>query len=256
MSRYRGVSGIARNVTKRYRGVDGVARSIAKSYRGVDGVARQFFSSGTPVSELAVGASVYIDVGGVSKEFIVVHQGNPDPSLYDASCDGTWLLMKDVYGSMVWDSSDNDYEHADVHGYLKTTFYGLLSEDVRFAIKRAVIPYRQGTGTNGSVVTGADGLSVKIFLLSGSEVGMSSTIGAKLDYFDASNNSKRIAYNNGSAVRWWLREAANGYSNRSAAVSNTGGLATVSVTGTNTYIRPAFILYSNATFDPETYAIG
>ena len=44
MSRYRGVNGVARNVTKRYRGVEGVARKIAKSYRGIAGVARKYFS--------------------------------------------------------------------------------------------------------------------------------------------------------------------------------------------------------------------
>ena len=48
------------------------------------------------ISTLAVGSSVYLNVGGVRKEFLVVHQGKPS-SLYDSSCNGTWLLMKDIY---------------------------------------------------------------------------------------------------------------------------------------------------------------
>lgn len=46
MGAYRGVSGVARKVTKMYRGVSGVARNVKKGYRGVSGVARQFFGSG------------------------------------------------------------------------------------------------------------------------------------------------------------------------------------------------------------------
>ena len=46
---------------------------------------------GTPVAVFALGNTPYLNVGGVRKEFLVVHQGLPS-SLYDASCDGTWLL--------------------------------------------------------------------------------------------------------------------------------------------------------------------
>ena len=42
---YRGVSGVARKVTKQYRGVSGVARKVTKQYVGVSGVARQTFAS-------------------------------------------------------------------------------------------------------------------------------------------------------------------------------------------------------------------
>ena len=45
----------------------------------------------------AVGSIVKIKVNGASKDFIVVQQGNPNTGTYDASCDGTWLLMKDIY---------------------------------------------------------------------------------------------------------------------------------------------------------------
>ena len=43
----------------------------------------------------AVGSIVKLTVGGTLRNFIIVHQGKPS-SLYDASCDGTWLLRKDI----------------------------------------------------------------------------------------------------------------------------------------------------------------
>ena len=48
------------------------------------------------LSTKAVGSTVKLKVDGSLKEFIVVHQGKPS-SMYDESCNGTWLLMKDCY---------------------------------------------------------------------------------------------------------------------------------------------------------------
>ena len=46
-------------------------------------------STGKPASDYTVGESVFLNVNGVSTEFFVVHQGNPDASIYDTSCNGT-----------------------------------------------------------------------------------------------------------------------------------------------------------------------
>lgn len=62
----------------------------------------------------AVGSIVKIKVNGASKDFIVVQQGNPNTGTYDSSCAGTWLLMKDIYTTMKWDGSNNDYKNSDV----------------------------------------------------------------------------------------------------------------------------------------------
>ena len=256
MSRYRGVAGIARQVPKRHRGVDGVARSITKSYRGVDGVARQFFSSGVPVGELAVGESVYIDVDGVSKEFLVVHQGNPDTAMYDASCNGTWLLMKDAYLSMVWNStSSHDYRFSSLHYYLRDTFPTLLSPSIQSAIKSVKIPYYKGTTTNGTTEVGSNGLAVKIFALSEGELGNGTydgVLGAKLSYFQ--DKTKRIAYHNGSTVWWWTRNPYYSAINRCYCVMDTGEIGSVTV-NSKYYARPAFILDSNTLVDPQTHKI-
>ena len=51
----------------------------------------------------AVGSIVKIGVNGSMREFIVVHQGLPS-SMYDASCDGVWVLMRNVYEIRAWNN--------------------------------------------------------------------------------------------------------------------------------------------------------
>ena len=67
----------------------------------ISGVAPQMKApviSGILASDLAVGSSVYLMENGVATEYLVVNQGIPSgSSLYDSSCDGTWLLRKDIY---------------------------------------------------------------------------------------------------------------------------------------------------------------
>ena len=168
------------------------------------------------LSTKAVGSTVKLKVNGTAKEFIVVHQGKPS-SLYDDSCNGTWLLMKDIYENRVWQSGNiNKYESSDIHTYLNNTFLNLFESNIRDAIKQVKIPYRKNGGSGGTDQSGANGLSAKIFLLSGYEVGWTTSDysyfpvdGAKLSYFESgtgtSANNKRIANLNGSAAVWWLR---------------------------------------------------
>lgn len=164
------------------------------------------------LGSMSVGSTVKLNVNGTARDFIIVHQGKPS-SLYDSSCDGTWLLMKDIYETKAWDSSDNDYKNSDMHAYLNGTFLNLFDSDIKAAIKQAKIPYQNGTGSGGSIASGSSGLLAKIFLLSGYEVGWTSTNtyfpadGACLSYFSGTSatDSKRIANLNGSATYWWLR---------------------------------------------------
>ena len=205
----------------------------------------------TKLGSKAVGSSVYLKVNGVNTEFLVVHQGKPS-SLYDDSCNGTWLLMKDIYKTMAWDSSNNDYKNSDVHSYLNGTFLGLLETDIQNAIKQVKIPYRNGTGSGGTTASGANGLSTKIFLLSGYEVGWTTSDsqyfpvdGAKLDYFTASSsgNSKRIANLNGTAALWWLRSPHTSGTDYVWRVLSSGGCGRwdcYSAYG----VRPALVLDS------------
>ena len=191
----------------------------------------------------AVGSIVKIKVNGAAKDFIIVHQGLPS-SAYDASCNGVWVVMKDIYTTMKWDGSNNDYLNSDMTAYLNGTFISLIDADIRNAIKQVKIPYTNYS--NNNVMSGSNGLSCKVFLLSGTEVGFSgvsymNTEGAKLSYFDSA--SKRVAYNGSSAAIWWLRSPHTGYGSNVWSV-NTGG-SNYSNWYDNSYgVRPAFVLPS------------
>lgn len=167
------------------------------------------------LSSKAIGSTIKLKVNGSAKDFIVVHQGKPS-SVYDDSCNGTWLLMKDIYENRQWHSSNtNDYANSTIHSYLNSTFLNLFESNIKKAIKQVKLPYRKGSGTSTTVTSGSNGLSAKIFLLSATETSfnfssyMPSGEGAELAYFkgcaDNSADSKRVAYLNGSATDWWLR---------------------------------------------------
>lgn len=215
MSIYLGAGSTAHKMSKLYVGVGGQARQVQKVYVGINGQARLVYQSGSPIGSLAVGSIVKIKVNGTSTDFIAIHQGNPSTSVYDNSCNGTWLLMKDIYENRQWHSSDtNDYANSTIHSYLNGTFLNLFESNIKNAIKQVKLPYRKGSGTSTTVTSGSNGLSAKIFLLSATETSFSfsympSGEGAELAYFkgcaDNSSDSKRVAYLNGSATVWWLR---------------------------------------------------
>lgn len=195
------------------------------------------------LSTKAVGSIVKIKVNGAAKDFIIVHQGLPS-SAYDASCNGVWVVMKDIYTTMKWGGSNNDYLNSDMTAYLNGTFISLIDADIRNAIKQVKIPYTNYS--NNNVMSGSNGLSCKVFLLSGTEVGFSgvsymNTEGAKLSYFDSA--SKRVAYNGSSAAEWWLRSPYTSHSNIVWGVLSVGSGG--SWLYNYTYgVRPAFVLPS------------
>ena len=204
------------------------------------------------LSSKAIGSTIKLKVNGSAKDFIVVHQGKPS-SVYDDSCSGTWLLMKDIYENRQWHSSDtNDYANSTIHSYLNSTFLAMLDSNIQKAIKQVKLPYRKGSGTSTTVTSGSNGLPAKIFLLSATEMSfnfsyMPSGEGAELAYFkgcaDNSSDSKRVAYLNGSATFWWLRSPSCGLSSRALCVGSNGDWNFYGCS--HSYgIRPALILPS------------
>ena len=167
----------------------------------------------------AVGSKVQLKLGGVKKNFIIVHKGKPS-SLYDDSCNGVWLLQEDIQETRQWQSTNvNKLESSEIQAYLNSTYLALFDANIQAQIKQVKIPYRQNGGSGGTDRSGANGLSCKIFLLSAREVGFSDTYipndGAKLDYFNSGNgtDTKRVAKYNGSATYWWLRSPSTNYTN-------------------------------------------
>lgn len=201
----------------------------------------------------AVGSIVKIKVNGAVEDFIIVHQGKPS-SIYDDSCDGTWVLLKDIYTTSTFSSNNNSYKDSSIHSYLNSAFYNLIDSDIRAAIKQVKIPYQNGTGNDGSLATGANGLSTKVFLLSGYEVGWTTSDyitfprdGAKLDYFGSGSggNSKRVAYNGSSAAVWWLRSpCVNNGNNNDVWHVHADGSSHGYWYSSSYGVRPAFVLPS------------
>lgn len=214
--------------------------------------------------DLEVGQEVLLHENGVPANYLVVHQGLPS-GLYDASCEGTWLLRKDIAENRVWDSGNsNVLEASDIQAYLNGDWLANYDAGVQSAIKQIKLPYRKNGGSGGTDQSGANGLSCKIFLLSGKEVGWDSSDnqyfpndGAKLAYFldgtGSSANSKRVANLNGSATHWWLR---------SPDTRATYGVRGVSSGGNYNYwnassscgVRPALILPYDFTFQESEVA--
>lgn len=206
------------------------------------------------LGQKVVGSVVKMKFDGAMREFLVVHQGRPS-SLYDESCDGVWLLMKDCLEAKRWHSSDvNDYANSEVNSYLNSTVLSKFDKDIQAQIKQVKIPHRPGSGTSGTVNSGANGLSTKIFLLSDREVGYTKSNvnsyicddGAKLAYFqDGNGTSEKIAKFNGSAVVWWLRSPVLGNSGSAWSVGSGGYAGNGDCSNAGYYLRPALILPSN-----------
>ena len=221
-------------------------------------------STGILASDLAVGSTVKLMEGGTAVDYLVVNQGIPEnSSLYDSSCNGTWLLRKDLYSERQWNTSDvNKYETSAINTWLNGDFFNGLGSVEQTTVKQVKIPYRKNGGSGGTDQSGANGLSTKIFLMSGYELGWTTSDsryfpvdGAKLDYFESgygtSANNKRIAYLNNSAVKWWLRSPYTDDIDFAWFVNLNGG-SNGHIVSTEHGIRPTLILPYTAKFDETT----
>lgn len=205
------------------------------------------------LGSMAVGSIVKLKENGTLQNYIVVHQGNPSTSIYDNSCNGTWLLRQEIVTKLEWQTwLDNKLESSNIQSWLNSTMLSKYDTDIQNAIKQVKIPYRKNGGSGGTNQTGANGLSCKIFLLSGYEVGWTTNDisyipvdGAKLDYFEAgtskSANNKRRTPNN---EIWWLRSPRID-SNKFAIEVEADGSWSAPYVHMEFGVRPALILPTN-----------
>lgn len=212
---------------------------------------------GVPISTLPVGTYVTMNYEGTPREFLIVHQGLPDATLYDASCDGTWLLMKEVPYHTAWGTQGKGYDNSNVHSYLKTII-NKFDSNIQNVFKQVKIPYKT---SDSAVASGSKGLSTTFFLLSGVEFGssVSTDDGAILDYFRdmPSDDPKRKAYDyNGVSRSWWLRSPANWeYGNKILGWYYLNYVAQIDITD-KCYVRPAMVLPFSALVDDNLNVIG
>lgn len=198
------------------------------------------------LGDVSVGEIVKLKENGTSVDYIVVNQGKPS-SVYDDSCDGTWLLRQDCMLTYKWDTTfDNDYDKSAVHAYLNsTTTLNRYESGIKSAIKQAKIPFCSSWADAEKI----ESLSCKLFLLSAIEAGIVDTQiqdGSVLDYFISGNspeaNEKRIAEYDNISVKWWLRTLRLGYSEMMWLITASGSYEKTYPTASNVYVRPALII--------------
>lgn len=212
---------------------------------------------------LAVGSTVKLMESGTAVEYLVVNQGIPsNSSLYDASCDGTWLLRKDIHSERQWAySNDNVYTRSAINTWLNGDFFNTLGSAEQAAVKQVKIPYCTGGGDT-TINSGANGLSVKAFLLGVYEVGWTTSDyslfnvdGAKLEYFISGTgtaaDNKRTAKLNGRDQQWMTRTPVGDGNGAEFVVTSSGSYDT-GLSKTSDGVRPALVLPKTALFDETT----
>ena len=233
-----------------------------------DLITGQTNSDSNEIGDLEVGSIVQINENGSPVDYIIVHQGNPDTSLYDASCDGTWVLRKDIYTNQAWDSNQvNDYANSTIHSYLNGDLLSIFDTAIQSKIKQVKIPYRAGSGYATTVTSGVNGLSTKVFLLSATEAGfnfngMPTGEGVELSYFsgcaDDGTDSKRIANLNGSADYWWTRSpvCSSAYRDERSLAIQSDGQYSANYSYASLGVRPAFIISNDTTINSDGLVVG
>lgn len=208
------------------------------------------------LGSLSAGTKVQVE----SLSFIVVHQGNPDKSIYDASCDGTWLLMSDYYEERVWDSRNN-YADSNIASWLASTFMGIFSGTVKASILPVKIPYYY----NGSLHTLSNGFDCQAFLPAAVELGILPESnynvpadGKTLEYFVGTNpnigTSGADAKRGGTSGRYWTRTAST---ENTDDVFNCSSAGAVSVRDSSSSYgaRPVIIMDKYTPIDGDEIAI-
>ena len=179
--------------------VNGVSYQVQKGRTLIGGTGYDIAFQKT-VRNMPIGTIININVYNTIYKGVIVHKGNPDPSMYDASCNGVWVWLKqsgfsftsggrddDTYS---FDSYNREFNKSEAFYCCNTLVYNRLkSATPSFAslIKSVKVPYADNS--KGKVLTLSQGVSAFVFPLSLIELGYSpdSDIpkdGAKLSYFN------------------------------------------------------------------------
>ena len=202
----------------------------------------------------AIGTTVKVpNPDGGYNEFIIVHHGLPS-ELYDVSCDGTWLLEKDVATERVWDNT-NDYSDALIANWLSSTYMvEHFNSSIKSKIKTVKIPFLR----SGETFSGQNGFECQAFLPSIMEMGIPlggksgmGEDGACLKYFEGAAIDEEPLRVVSSETRYWTRSPyIETYDNVFTCAGATGKFAYRE--GSYTYgIRPMIIVDSTTTLNSD-----
>lgn len=211
MSAYIGIGGGVKSVSKMYVGVDGKAHQVQKAYIGVNGVAKLWYQRGPVLGNYDVGKTVKMDINGNKRVWRIAYKGNPNPDIYDSSCNGVWLVLNTIYSTRA-NGNDCQYAGGIIDTYLNSTFLGRIDKTGNAAkyIKDIKIPYakKQDDGS-WEVQTKENGLPCKVFLPSVFEIGGSENSsvykdGSALGYYDGSPSTLTLKQS-GTPAAWRTR---------------------------------------------------
>ena len=214
------------------------------------------------LGSVAVGKIVTINPVG---DFILVHQGNPDKTIYDASCDGTWLLLKNSYTERIWDSRNN-YADSNIVSYLSGAFDNLFTSTVSENILSVKIPYYDTTAETKRWLD--EGFQCKSFLPAMVELGYNTedsetdpnsyvpTDGTILEYFKGT----ATGFNDEDVKR----ECDARYWHRTPYTSTTDQIWTTSQAGRAAYrdgsyeyaVRPMIIMNKYTVIDGSSIIVS
>ena len=215
----------------------------------------------TRLGDVAVGTVVKIKENGTPVDYVVAQQGNPDATFYDSSCNGTWVVRKDIYTTERWGNNSNssatpvNYSTSTITNSLNTSFLSRI--DIRDYIKLVKLPYSWlGIDDNFPVALsayGANGMQTRVFLLAQGEVqGSYGYDGRWLKLFKDSPNYSYATYNGEYPYTYWYRtvnaETTYAQWNRVRCRYSNGHPSDTQVgydaacTKSNVGVRPAFIL--------------
>ena len=220
------------------------------------------------LGNVAVGTTLKVKENGINQDILIVHQGKPS-SLYDESCNGTWILRKEVY------EEDTRWSRLTTNGFSNcyvveqgsnSAWFKSLPANVQNGVKTVKIPYCVGNGRS-DIKSGANGFSCKIFALSAPEVGYSSSYseavpndGSKLSYFEAGDSEsakeKRQAKIGSNYRNWWTRSPSILYEQDANAIQSGGGIYLLKVGEYKGGFRPAAILNPNMIVDNNGVITG
>ena len=218
----------------------------------------QNITFGKSINTVSVGDKIYMTVGGVRTEFLVLHKGNPNTSIYDSSCDGIWVTVthapdvtmlfyaKNPTGNSI-DYRYNPYtgeqyyegiiyNTSNVHQYMNSTYYQSINNIQRKYIKTVKIPYMEDTQLSVTYNTKENGVIANVFSLCDRELTPNTAyyaVGSVLNYFSNSglgdDNIRSLLYSTETCYcNYWVRDSTRNwddgsYDTKASYISNKGG---------------------------------
>lgn len=198
------------------------------------------------LSTIAEGSLVKLTENGMPVEFYIAKHN------YESGLNGagrTLLVRKECYDNRVWNTSQvAQFPSSSICSWLNSEYKALHNEQVQSLMGATKFYGTVGNGDH-SVTT----FSKAVFLLSGTELGASSTYmnaeGSQLPTYA----TLMVATMNGSAVIQWTRSTSTYFSDYYAYYMNeTGGTANHDVSAFSHGSRPCFTLPETVLFNEKT----